>query len=196
MTRHKLKEFITQLRGVSYKPTDVTDENNGTPILRANNIQDEGLIYDDLIYLKSEKIKENQKLLAGDIVICASSGSKSLVGKASIFTHSSKEISFGAFCKAVRVKDINGINKDFIRLFFSSKLYRKQISASSIGANINNIKTENIDNLNINIPNSETQAIAVNVLTLIQKSIFTKKEQFKQLDELVKSRFICQEGAI
>ena len=122
MAKYKLKEFITQLRGVSYKPTDVTDKNNGTPVLRANNIQDEGLIYDDLVYLKPDKIKENQKLIAGDIVICASSGSKSLVGKASIFTQNSKVMSFGAFCKAVRVKDIEGINKDFIRLFFSSSI--------------------------------------------------------------------------
>ena len=190
MAKYKLKEFITQLRGVSYKPTDVTDKNNGTPVLRANNIQDEGLIYDDLVYLKPDKIKENQKLIAGDIVICASSGSKSLVGKASIFTQNSKVMSFGAFCKAVRVKDIEGINKDFIRLFFSSKSYREQISASSVGANINNIKTENIDDLDINIPTSETQAIAVKILTHIKKAIFTKKEQLKQLDELVKSRFI------
>ena len=190
MSKCKIKEFVTQLRGVSYKPTDVTDASNGTPILRANNIQDDGMVYDDLVYIKSEKVKQAQKLQAGDIVICTSSGSKALVGKASIFTGYSKIISFGAFCKALRINDVVGINKDFIRLFFSSKLYREQIASSSIGANINNIKSENIDDLNINIPTPELQSVAVKTLTQLNKAILSKKEQLKQLDELVKSRFI------
>ncbi|MBS5834690.1 MAG: restriction endonuclease subunit S [Acetobacter sp.] len=190
MSKCKIKEFVTQLRGVSYKPTDVTDATNGIPILRANNIQDDGMVYDDLIYVKSEKVKQAQKLQAGDIVICTSSGSKALVGKASIFTGYSKVISFGAFCKALRINDVVGINKDFIRVFFSSKLYREQIASSSIGANINNIKSENIDDLNINIPTPEVQSAAVEILTQLNKAILSKKEQLKQLDELVKSRFI------
>lgn len=193
MSKCKIKEFVTQLRGVSYKPTDVTDATNGIPILRANNIQDDGMVYDDLIYVKSEKVKQAQKLQAGDIVICTSSGSKALVGKASIFTGYSKVISFGAFCKALRINDVVGINKDFIRVFFSSKLYREQIASSSIGANINNIKSENIDDLNINIPAPEVQSAAVEILTQLNKAILSKKEQLKQLDELVKSRFIGQE---
>ena len=195
MSKCKIKEFVTQLRGVSYKPTDVTDATNGIPILRANNIQDDGMVYDDLIYVKSEKVKQAQKLQAGDIVICTSSGSKTLVGKASIFTGYSQVISFGAFCKALRINDVVGINKDFIRVFFSSKLYREQIASSSIGANINNIKSENIDDLNINIPTPEVQSVAVEILTQLNKAILSKKEQLKQLDELVKSRFICQEVA-
>ena len=196
MSKCKIKEFVTQLRGVSYKPTDVTDATNGIPILRANNIQDDGMVYDDLIYVKSEKVKQAQKLQAGDIVICTSSGSKALVGKASIFTGYSKVISFGAFCKALRINDVVGINKDFIRVFFSSKLYREQIASSSIGANINNIKSENIDDLNINIPAPEVQSAAVEILTQLNKAILSKKEQLKQLDELVKSRFIEMFGDV
>ena len=196
MSKCKIKEFVTQLRGVSYKPTDVTDATNGIPILRANNIQDDGMVYDDLIYVKSEKVKQAQKLQAGDIVICTSSGSKALVGKASIFTGYSKVISFGAFCKALRINDVVGINKDFIRVFFSSKLYREQIASSSIGANINNIKSENIDDLNINIPTPEVQSAAVEILTQLNKAILSKKEQLKQLDELVKSRFIEMFGDV
>lgn len=196
MSKCKIKEFVTQLRGVSYKPTDVTDATNGIPILRANNIQDDGMVYDDLIYVKSEKVKQAQKLQAGDIVICTSSGSKALVGKASIFTGYSKVISFGAFCKALRINDVVGINKDFIRVFFFSKLYREQIASSSIGANINNIKSENIDDLNINIPTPEVQSAAVEILTQLNKAILSKKEQLKQLDELVKSRFIEMFGDV
>ena len=51
MPKQIIKGFISQIRGVSYKPTDVVDAENGTPIIRANNIQDDGMIYDDLVFV-------------------------------------------------------------------------------------------------------------------------------------------------
>lgn len=189
MSKQKIKDYITQIRGVSYKPADVVDAENGTPIIRANNIQDDGMIYDDLVFVTQQRIKDNQLLKKGDIVICTSSGSKNLVGKATTFNGYKTDMSFGAFCKGVRISD-SSVNPDFIRLFFKSKTYREQISASSTGANINNIKAEHIDNLLINIPPVETQNIAVGELFTLIKSISIKKQQLSALNDLVKSRFI------
>ena len=189
MPKQIIKGFISQIRGVSYKPTDVVDAENGTPIIRANNIQDDGMIYDDLVFVAQQKIKDNQLLKKGDIVICTSSGSKNLVGKATTFSGYKTDMSFGAFCKVVRISS-SSVNPDYIRLFFKSKTYREQISASSTGANINNIKTDHIDNLIINIPPVETQNIAVRELSTLIKSISIKKQQLSALNELVKSRFI------
>ena len=186
MSKQKIKDYITQIRGVSYKPTDVVDAENGTPILRANNIQDDGMIYDDLVFVISERIKDNQLLKKGDIVICTSSGSKNLVGKATTFNGYKTDISFGAFCKAVRINN-SSVNADFIRLFFKSKTYREQIAASSTGANINNIKTEHIDNLLVNIPSVEIQDRAVEELYALIHSISVKKQQLLALNDLVKS---------
>ncbi len=189
MARQKIKDYITQIRGVSYKPSDVVSAENGTPIIRANNIQDSGMIYDELVFVIPQRIKSNQVLKKGDIVICTSSGSKNLVGKATTFNGYDTDISFGAFCKCVRINN-SSVNADFIRLFFQSKMYREQISASSTGANINNIKAEHIDNLYINIPTNEMQNIAVNVLTALIDSISVKKQQLSEFDNLIKSRFI------
>ena len=189
MPKQIIKGFISQIRGVSYKPTDVVDAENGTPIIRANNIQDDGMIYDDLVFVAQQRIKDNQLLKKGDIVICTSSGSKNLVGKATTFSGYKTDMSFGAFCKVVRISS-SSVNPDYIRLFFKSKTYREQISASSTGANINNIKTDHIDNLIINIPPVETQNIAVRELSTLIKSISIKKQQLSALNELVKSRFI------
>lgn len=195
MPKQKIKDYITQIRGVSYKPADVVDAENGTPIIRANNIQDDGMIYDDLVFVTQQRIKDNQLLKKGDIVICTSSGSKNLVGKAITFNGYKTDMSFGAFCKGVRISD-SSVNPDFIRLFFKSKTYREQISASSTGANINNIKAEHIDNLLINIPPVETQNIAVGELFTLIKSISIKKQQLSALNDLVKSRFIEMFGTL
>ena len=85
------------------------------------------------------------------------------------------------------------INADFIRLFFKSKIYRNQISELSNGANINNIKTEDIDSLIINIPELSIQEKAVKDLTILNNALDSKKLELSHLDELIKSRFIGQE---
>lgn len=184
----KLKNYIEQVRGVSYKPTDVRDtQSSGVAILRANNIQDK-VDLSDLLYVDAKKIGESQYLKKGDVLICASSGSRSLVGKAVIIPDD-LNAAFGAFCKVVRIKDIPNVNSEFIRLFFLSKNYRDAISESSIGANINNIKSENLDNLNINVPDYHTQCLAVDYLYRLLRAIDLKRKQQADLDELVKSKF-------
>ena len=184
-----LKDICTQIRGVSYKPTDIRSESDGIPILRANNIQDDGIGLDDLVYVDAKKVHDEQYLQNGDIVICASSGSKNLVGKAATYNKNIKA-SFGAFCKTVRVNKSNDICLEFIQQFFQSKAYRNAISELSIGANINNIKTEHIDELEINLPPIPEQEQIAATLDKLQSAINNKKQQLTLLDEAVKSEFV------
>ena len=195
MSIMKIKDLTEQIRGVSYKPSDVVTSDVGLPILRANNIKGNSLSFDDLVFVKPERVSKKQILQNGDIVICASSGSKELVGKAGVFSNNDM-YSFGAFCEAVRVKRIDGINSNYVRLYFGSKYYRECIAMSSKGSNINNIKTENIEELSINIPSAEEQNIAVSLLNALISAIEHKKQELSSLDELVKSRFIEMFGDV
>ena len=186
----KLGNYITQIRGVSYKPSDVTTIENGLPILRANNINNDEMNFDDLIYIEPSKIKDNQILRIGDVFVCASSGSKSLVGKACLYKPFKNKISFGAFCKVIRINNSININPDFIRLFFRSNYYREQISELSKGANINNIKSEDIDSLEINIPSIEVQNEAILIINSLINALNNKKNEYLLFEEMIKSRFI------
>jgi len=80
----RLGDLVEQIRGVSYKPEDLHDvlDDNSVMLLRANNIRDGQLNFDDVVYVDKSKVKTTQYLKAGDIFVCASSGSKDLVGKA------------------------------------------------------------------------------------------------------------------
>ena len=49
--------------------------------MRANNINGE-LNYDDLIYIPSDLVRDEQVIREGDVLIAMSSGSADLVGKA------------------------------------------------------------------------------------------------------------------
>lgn len=188
----KLGSIIQQIRGVSYKPTDVkpAGDPNAIALLRANNIQDEGLNFEDLIYVDRKKVSAEQIIRKGDIVICASSGSKNLVGKAAV-ADSDLPYAFGAFCKVVRT---NAMEAAFVGQYFQSPRYRQEISAASAGANINNIRNEHIDEMLIPLYAADEQREVARKLLHIDMLIRDRRAQLVLIDQLVKSRFSEQMG--
>lgn len=185
----RLGDYIEQIRGVSYKPEDSseTPANTHMPVLRAHNIQDVGLNSANMIYVDKRKIKPVQHIKKGDIVICASSGSKDLVGKAAQ-AKESMNASFGAFCKVVRPKST--VESTYLNHYFSSPFYRKRISELSSGANINNLRNEHIDDLQIPLPPLPVQQHIADVLDRASALIEKRKVQIDKLDLLIKSQFI------
>lgn len=185
----KLGEVADQIRGVTYKSQDVEEtlNNNSITLLRANNISNNGIInYDDVIYIKKNKIDSVQLIKQNDILVCASSGSVHLVGKAAQIKED-KLLSFGAFCKVIRPKNIHAI---YLGYFFQSPYYRKTISSLAQGANINNIRNDDIDNLMINIYDDVATQEIVSILDKVTSLINMRKGQLEKLDILVKSKFI------
>lgn len=183
-----MSQLAVQVRGVSYKPDDLHSELNEKSIilLRANNIDDGKINFDDVVYVDRSKVSDNQLLRNGDILICASSGSKSLVGKAAQVDFDG-EVTFGAFCKVVRPTTIES---NYLGMYFQSPTYRLIISALAQGANINNIKNENINTLLVNVPAKNEQTEAVKILKKVQAMIHFRQQQLQKLDELVKARFV------
>ena len=189
----KLATVCQQIRGVSYTPKDMAEipTEGYIPILRANNIQ-EKLVFNELVYVNANKISEIQLLKGGDIVVCASSGSKNLVGKAARFVSSPvDQVSFGAFCKVVRPRNIDA---SYLSHFFNSSYYRNTISKIAQGASINNIRNEHLDNLDINVPTPSEQKRLAERLDKVQELIAKQKEQIAKLDLLIKSRFLDMFG--
>ena len=184
----KIKDVSSQIRGVSYQPNDLHDSlnENSVILLRANNINDDSLNFDDVVYVDKSKVSKIQYISAGDILVCASSGSKNLVGKAT-FVKEKINATFGAFCKVVRPKNVY---PSYLGHYFTSPIYRETISSLSAGANINNIKNEHINSLEIKIPNLEIQKKIAENLDKVSELISMRKKQLDKLDELVKSRFV------
>ena len=142
--RATLGATLEIIRGVSYKKADARNEHEDgfLPILRATNIS-QSLNFRDLVYIPETYIKPPQFLQSGDIVIAASSGSRSVVGKAAQLKHEWTG-SFGAFCFTLRPSTV--LNKDYIAWFLHTHEYRTRVSKLSAGVNINNLKREHIEN--------------------------------------------------
>ena len=185
----KIVDIAEQIRGVSYNPEDVFDtaQENTVPLLRANNIQDTGLNYDDLVYVQKSKVSPKQLLRQGDILVCASSGSRHLVGKAG---HVYNDFgTFGAFCKVLR-PTAQLVNSKYFAHYFQSPLYRRTIANLAAGANINNIKNEHLNELQIKLPCLQEQNTIARVLDKTNAIIGKRRAQLSCLNELAKSRFI------
>ena len=185
----KVKDIAMQIRGVSYHPEDLHDnlDEDSIVLLRANNIKDGKLILDDVVYVSKSKVAEQQYLQTGDILICASSGSKELVGKAAFVDSVKNPMTFGAFCKVVRPQPEYS---EYLGHYFNSPVYRRKISALSAGANINNIKNEHIDNLDIQLVDEKERREIITILNELNMLISLRKQQLFKLDELVKAQFV------
>ena len=188
MERTEVKKLARQIRGVSYKPEDLhySLDDSAVILLRANNIDNGKINFDDVVYVDKSKVSGEQYLLPGDILICASSGSKQLVGKAAS-VHFDKPCTFGAFCKVVR--PISGMER-YLGTYFQSGIYRREISTVAIGANINNIRNEHIDALEIPIYSQEERQSIVTKMGLLQGIIDKRKVELDILDDLTKARFV------
>ncbi|SIT74162.1 restriction endonuclease subunit S [Microbacterium sp. RU33B] len=147
----RVGDIAQQIRGVTY----IKDEASSTPlhghvaILRAGNIGDAGLVLDDLVHVPAARVSDSQLLRPNDVVIATSSGSLSVVGKAARVLDP-MDASFGAFCKVLR--PVRRIDPAYFAHFFRTPSYRRHISSVAAGANINNLRSDDLDRIEIPLP--------------------------------------------
>jgi type I restriction enzyme S subunit len=189
MKNHKLGQHILQIRGISFKPEDVIDlpREGYVPIIKSNNITEDGFFKEDLIFINSKFVRPEQFIKNGDIVLTASSGSKKTIGKNIQFDNNYNG-TFGAFCKLIRAQKT--IWPKYLYHFFRTRFFRNSIEKTVQGANISNLKNEHIDDLEIFLPSFDDQIRIATVLTRAEKLVAKRKESIKMLDELVKSTFL------
>lgn len=179
--RTRLGDHISQIRGVSYKPADLRPSlsEESVLLLRANNIGTGRINHDEVQYVAKEKVSTVQLIRAGDILMCASSGSLEHVGKAAICLPSIEGETFGAFCKLIRPK--GDLLPEYIAAYFETDEYREIIMQLACGSNINNLKAEHIDELQIPTPPAEVQEAFVSFLRQSDKSKFELEQALSEL---------------
>ncbi|AKJ38355.1 restriction endonuclease subunit S [Methanosarcina barkeri] len=189
----RVSDLAEQIRGVSYKKEDAsTSPKPGyLPLLRAGNITDEGLIFDDLVFVPAERISKKQKVCRYDVVIAASSGSLDIVGKAAPML-TDFDCGFGAFCKVLRPN--SKVHPGYFAHFFKTKDYRQRISALAAGANINNLRNEHLDEMQIPLSPLDEQKRIADILDRAEALRAKRLAALDQLDELVQSMFIDMFG--
>ncbi|WP_172564885.1 restriction endonuclease subunit S [Vibrio navarrensis] len=184
-----LSSFGKSIRGVSYKPENISEKESKDTIrlLRSTNIQNGNLNDKDLVILPKELVKPNQTLEKGDLAICMANGSKALVGKSAPFEGSDITYTVGAFCAIFR--PLSEKNAKFVKFLFESSQYQSQLLMILAGSSINNLKGSDIESIKIFTPIclEEQQKIATVLSTAdqeisaLQQKLETLKQEKKAL---------------
>ncbi len=158
-----LADIATVVRGVSFDKSQVSDEarKNSIPILRAGNIQDSLLTDFDLVYVPEELVSEEQQMRRGDLAICMSSGSPTIVGKTA-HLDSDWRGSVGAFCAIVRFNA--NFHHRFGSYWFRSPAFLQWRDSNAKGANIQNLRRAELERLSVPVPSFLEQDRIVKLL--------------------------------
>ena len=189
----KVSDVCEQIRGVSYSGDDAiaVPASGYLAVLRANNITDDGLSFDDLTYVPEARISAKQLVIAGDVVIAASSGSLSVVGKAAPAMQN-LNMGFGAFCKVLRPN--SKVDHAYFAHFFKTRSYRQKVSSLAAGANINNLRNEHLDDLPFPLPPLEEQRRIAAILDQAETLRTQRRTALALLDSLTQSLFLDMFG--
>ena len=161
-----LGEVCDYIRGIIYSKTAETTDSCGWKVLRANNItlETRTLNFDEVKRVKSAtRIRENQMLYRGDILICAGSGSKDHIGKTAYIDHN-MDCTFGGFMGVLRVTEENTISSRFLFHYIGSSAFINYLKTTLKSSTINNLNAGIINPFPIPLPPLRVQARIVEIL--------------------------------
>ncbi|BAQ34149.1 restriction endonuclease subunit S [Dehalococcoides sp. UCH007] len=164
--------------GLTYKPEDVREY--GLLVLRSSNIGDNGLKFDDNVFV-DVKVQDKLYTKPGDILVCVRNGSRPLIGKSALIDEDSAGYTFGAFMSVYRTDD-----SSFIFHLFNSNIIKRQIQRN-IGATINQITNKDIRSFLVPFPITKDERIAIaealsdaDDLIANTEKLIAKKKDLKQ----------------
>lgn len=143
--------LVQVISGTSYDKTKV--QASGIRIARGGNLVNERIVLqDDDVFLPQDEFYDESKCLRKkDIVIVASTGSLTGIGRPAFCNAELKEpTQIGAFLRIVRCYDDSVY--DYVKMIFKGAYYRDWISRVVSGIGIRNVKAEHITNLLIPLP--------------------------------------------
>jgi type I restriction enzyme M protein len=170
----KVSSLIEFVRGVTYSKDEEVSE-NGIKILRANNISIENkLDFNDIKLINlNAKVKEQQKLYKGDIMICTASGSADHIGKVA-FIESDLDCYFGGFMGVIRT---NGkVSSRYLFEILKAPDFREHLTLQISSTNIRNLKSDVFESFEIPLPPLEIQQQIVAEIEGYQKIIDGAKQ--------------------
>jgi len=146
----RLGTLIHIIAGVSYQKDDVTT--CGVRILRGGNIKEDARIYlhDDDVFLPATYADKNTSVKKGDIVVVASTGSSTVIGRPAVVAETMLGVQIGAFLRIVRAVDDS--IRSWLPVIFLGDYYRNHVRSKSKGTNIKNLKAEYLTELHVPLP--------------------------------------------
>ena len=169
-----LGELCEFQRGLTYAKGDEVDVSENV-VLRATNIDLETnlLNFDELKYISGRVVvPESKKVRKESLMVCTASGSKSHLGKVAYIDHD-YGYAFGGFMGMITPND--QIVPKYLFHLLTSDAYKHFIRDLSDGANINNLKFDDLKRFRVPHPDPPEQRRIVGILDEAFAGIATAK---------------------
>lgn len=141
--------------------------------------------YDSLDEIKNEVVRESDYLLDGDIVFVRSNGNKELVGRCMLINKPTNKVTYSGFCIRARLKDVTKYDPVYFTYLFKSSTFRRILSGSAVGANIQNLSQGRLSSCMVRIPDYDTQKNISTILYAYDDLIENNQKQIILLEEAV-----------
>lgn len=151
-----LGELCEFIRGVTYELHEASPapSEGCLPILRAGNIADSLDLQQDLVWVPSSRVSDDQLLRTGDIVMCMSSGSARVVGKSALVPYDWAG-SAGAFCGILRPRSM--VDAQWLAFWLRSAQFMQWRDSQARGANIQNLRFSQLSGIVLQTPAFQEQ---------------------------------------
>lgn len=160
----ELRQLGHVVRGVAYNPgTDLADSDTEQTVrlLRSNNVQSGEIVRSGLQFVDRRRVRNDQYLQDGDLLLCMANGSRDLVGKTGRFERADEyAYTFGAFMACYR-PDSTSVAPEFVAFLFQTHAFRQHVDLLLAGSSINNLRPEGVLGFTISIPSEHSEQVAI-----------------------------------
>ena len=193
-----LGEVAEYIRGITYNKQAEIQHKDGWKVLRANNItlKSRQLDFNDIKVIdKSIKVRDNQHLYKGDILICAGSGSREHIGKTA-YIFENLEYIFGGFMGVIRTNEEYLLSR-FLFHYLGSSSFSTYLNKELNSSTINNLNSSIMNKFQIPLPPLSVQQEIVRILdkfTQLEAELEAELDCRKRQYEYYRNKLLSYEG--
>ena len=177
----KLGDIATFSNGIIFNKTAYA---KGIKLIGVSNFGDRFYPdYSQLQEVKKDIVRLEDCLRNGDIVFVRSNGNKELVGRCMLVKNPTERVTYSGFCIRARLNDTDRYDPVYFTYYFKSKAFRRAVSGTAVGANIQNLSQARLSNHECRIPSIEVQHRIADILSAYDNLIENNQKQIKLLEE-------------
>lgn len=176
----KIQDIATLSNGINFGKSAYT---SGVKLIGVSDFKDR--IYpdfDSLQEVSAKVVRKNDFLHKGDIVFVRSNGNKELVGRCMLI-NKDIPVTYSGFCIRLRLNDTKRYNPVYFTYLFKSMDFRKAMSGTAVGANIQNLSQGRLGSYEFECPPIDVQRRIATILSRYDSLIENYRKQIKLLEE-------------
>ncbi|MCK9624972.1 MAG: restriction endonuclease subunit S [Bacteroidales bacterium] len=189
LKKYKLGDLGFFFGGVtSIKPEDY---GFGTPFLPYKNVYKNSKVNVNELELMNVRPLDldRRSAIYGDIFFTASSETPDEVAMSSVLLDNVENLTFNGFCKRFRLNNFNTLLPEYARYLFRDVSFRREVYQLATGDIRFNISQESLANIEIEIPDIQTQKEIAEILTTLDDKIELNLQMNQTLEAMAQAIF-------